>query len=135
VSVCVYVCLTGLYYFLHYIHVCCDRVGLLFVCRLARLAQRPVSGFITAAQLDFSGRGQQMVKCFPELTGVAYRDLKFYFPDSTVVGLLNMEAKTCKWDPIDVLVRSPSAHVKWLRSYSPPSPLSPFVSEVTAVSC
>lgn len=74
---------------------------------MAGLAQRPVSGFITAAQCDFMGSGQQMVKCFPELTGVRYRDLKFFFPDATVVGLLNVACKTCKWDPVDAVV-SPS---------------------------
>jgi len=73
--------------------------------RLAGLAQRPVSGFITAAQCDFMGSGQQMVKCFPELTGVRYRDLKFFFPDATVVGLLNVACKTCKWDPVDAVVK------------------------------
>eukprot|EP00873_Tetraselmis_striata_P043156 jgi/Tetstr1/463420/TSEL_000725.t2 len=110
--------------------------------RLAGLAQRPVSGFITAAQCDFMGSGQQMVKCFPELTGVRYRDLKFFFPDATVVGLLNVACKTCKWDPVDAVVK-PGDEIMFMKgidsswdnfktyaSLCPNSALSPGLSPV-----
>jgi len=67
--------------------------------RLARMVQRPVTAHVTNNMLDYSGRCQHTVAGFPELAGTPFRNLKYLFPDCTVMGVMNVAGGRCEWMP------------------------------------
>lgn len=73
--------------------------------RLARMVQRPVTAHVTNNMLDYSGRCQHTVAGFPELAGTPFRNLKYLFPDCTVMGVMNVAGGRCEWMPHNHTVR------------------------------
>jgi len=68
--------------------------------RLAKLVQRPISVVATSKMLNFPS-SQLHFHRFPELTGTAFKNLKYFFPNATVLGLLDRDNGLIMWNPLD----------------------------------
>mmetsp|Transcript_30448 Transcript_30448/g.72452 ORF Transcript_30448/g.72452 Transcript_30448/m.72452 type:complete len:898 (+) Transcript_30448:202-2895(+) len=87
--------------------------------RLARLVMRPITAHVTNRMLDFGSNSQHYIHHFPELVGKRFRDLKYYFPDATVLGIINTGEGRCRWQPHDAVVQ-PGDELDILRDGSIP---------------
>jgi hypothetical protein len=72
--------------------------------RLARLVQRPISNLINSFGLDFRSPAQYHFHRFPELEGLPFSRLKYYFPTATVIGLINLRTRVCSFNPSSTIV-------------------------------
>jgi hypothetical protein len=63
------------------------------------MVQRPITAYVTNNMLDHGGKSQHTVAGFPELAGTPFRNLKYMFPDCTVMGVMNVGEGRCDWMP------------------------------------
>eukprot|EP01023_Acetabularia_acetabulum_P028113 TRINITY_DN26570_c0_g2_i1.p1 TRINITY_DN26570_c0_g2~~TRINITY_DN26570_c0_g2_i1.p1 ORF type:complete len:583 (+),score=65.43 TRINITY_DN26570_c0_g2_i1:68-1816(+) len=84
--------------------------------RISRLICQPVATVITTRIFDFASDSQLYVTQYPELYGKKFGDMKFYFPDAIVVGVL--EKKKSIINPALSHRVQPGSHIILFRSTS-----------------
>jgi len=111
--------------------------------RLARLVQRPISCLIDYSGLNFGSTAQYHMHAFPELVGQRFQHLKYYFPSATVLGIINLHRRVCRFNPTNAVVKPgdeliflrrtdrPYAEFRPLPQPVPPQPESTFLQTTT----